>query len=149
MRPQRCRLAFRYTLQIVKRNVPVLLLVVLVATLGFAEETSFRRVWVPNLKGKQIRAVLTFSDKDKSIEVRPAKGVAVTIPYGQIDKCDYEYTSALMGQKNHWLEIDYHDQGAHKVLLVLMDQKEYLRILDALKAHTGIDAEILGNAKKR
>jgi hypothetical protein len=30
-----------------------------------------------------------------------------------------------------------------------MDSKEYLHILDALKAHTGIDAEIVGNAKKR
>jgi hypothetical protein len=30
-----------------------------------------------------------------------------------------------------------------------MDKHNYLRILDALKAHTGIDAEILGNADKR
>ena len=30
-----------------------------------------------------------------------------------------------------------------------MDSHNYLRILDALKAHTGIDAEVLGNAKKR
>ena len=139
----------RYTFKIVKRIASILLITFILATLGIAEETSFRRVWVPNLKGKQIRAVLTFSDKDKSIEVHPAKGTAVSVPYSQIDKCVYEYTSALMGQKNHWLEIDYRDQEAHRVLLVLMDQKEYLRILDAVKTHTGIDAEILGNAKKR
>lgn len=132
-----------------KRIVSAFLLIVLTTTLGFADETSFRRIKVPNQKGKQIKAVLTFSDHDKSIEVRPAKGVAVTIPYSQIDKCNYEYTEALMGAKNHWLEIDYRDQDAHKVLVLLMEQKEYLRILDALKAHTGIEAAVLGNAHKR
>jgi len=121
----------------------------LVATLGFADETSFRRVHMPNPKGKQIKAVLTFSDHDKAVEVHPAKGAAVNVPYSQIDKCKYEYTDALMGAKNHWLEIDYHDQDAPKVLVLLMEEKEYLRILDALKAHTGIDAEVLGNARKR
>jgi hypothetical protein len=121
----------------------------MVAALGFAEETSFRRVKVPNLNGKQIKAVLTFSDNDKAVEVRPAKGAAVTIPYSQIDKCNYEYTNALMGEKSLWLEIDYHEQDAHKVLVLLMDKHNYIRILDALKSHTGIDAEIVGNAKKR
>jgi hypothetical protein len=129
--------------------VMVALTIVALSALGFAEETSFRRVHVPNLKGKQIKAVLTFSNRDKAIEVHPAKGAAVTIPYGQIDKCDYEYTNALMGDKSHWLKIEYHDQDAHKEFVLLMDKHEYLRILDALKAHTGIEAEVLGNAKKR
>ena len=105
---------------------------------------------MPNLKGKQIKAVLTFSDQDKAIEVHPAKGAAVTIPYGQIDKCDYEYTNAASwASKNHWLEIDYHDQDAPKVFVLLMDKHDYLRILDALKAHTGIEAEVLGKPSKR
>jgi hypothetical protein len=133
----------------VKRIVSAVLVIIMDAALGFAGETSFRRVRVHDLKGKQIKAVLTFSDQDKAIEVRPAKGAAVTIPYGQIDKCDYEYTNAVMGDKNHWLKIDYHDQDAPKVFVLLMDRHEYLRILDALKAHTGIEAEVLGNAKKR
>jgi len=124
-------------------------LIFLAAALGFADETSFRRVWVPNLKGQQIKAVLTFSDQDQAIEIHPAKGAAVSVPYTQIDKCKYEYTEALMGDKNYWLEIDYHDQDAHKVLLVLMDKRDYLHILDAVKAHTGSDAEIVGNAQKR
>jgi len=145
----RPRLSLRYTFDTVKRAFLSVLMIVVTAGLGIAEETSFRKVKVPDLNGKQIKAVLTFSDKDKAIEVRPAKGAAVTIPYNQIDKCDYEYTNALMGEKNHWLEIAYHDQDAHKVLLLLMEQKEYLRILDALKAHTGIEAESLVNAKKR
>ncbi len=29
-----------------------------------------------------------------------------------------------------------------------MDKHDYLQILDALKTHTGIDAEVLGNANK-
>jgi len=143
------RPSFRYTFKIVKRIVSAVLVIIMVAAHGIAEETSFRRVRMPDLKGKQIKAVLTFSDQDKAIEVHPAKGAAVTIPYGQIDKCEYEYTNAVMGDKNHWLKIDYHDQDAPKVFVLLMDKHEYLSILDALKAHTGIEAEVLGNAKKR
>ena len=143
------RPSFRYTFKIVKRIVSAVLVIIMVAAHGIAEEASFRRVRMPDLKGKQIKAVLTFSDQDKAIEVHPAKGAAVTIPYGQIDKCEYEYTNAVMGDKNHWLKIDYHDQDAPKVFVLLMDKHEYLRILDALKAHTWIEAEILGNAKKR
>ncbi len=132
-----------------KRVCSILAVLFLLTALGLTEETAFHHVWVPNPKGKQVKAVLTFSDQDKAIEVRPSKGPAVTIPYGQIEKCDYEYTTALMGAKNLWLQISYHDQDAHKVLLLLMDKHNYIRILDALKAHTGIDAEILGNANKR
>jgi hypothetical protein len=50
---------------------------------------------------------------------------------------------------SHWLAIDYHDQDLPKVFVLRMDKHNYLRILDALKAHTGKDAEILGNADKR
>ena len=132
-----------------KRIVSILLLIPLAAALGFADETSFSHVRVPTLKGKQVKAVLTFSDKDKAVEVRPAKGDPVTIPYGQIDKCAYEYSIGLMDEKAYWLEIHYHDQDKPKVFVLLMDSHNYLRILESLKAHTGIDAEILGNAKKR
>ena len=136
------------------KNIALSLLVMLaVAHFGFADEASFHHVSVPNLKGKQIKAALTFSDRDKAIEIRPAKGDSISISYGQIDKCSYEYTSELTigftQAKNHWLEIDYHDQDAHKVIMLQMDKHEYIRILDALKIHTGIDAEVLGNAKKR
>lgn len=131
------------------KRIPLLLLILAVASLGLAEETSFRSIKVANQKGKQIKAVLTFSDNDKAVEVRPAKADPVIVPYSQIDKCTYEYTNALMGDKNLWLEIDYHDGDARKVLILLMDKHNYLRILDALKTHTGIDAEILGNARKR
>jgi hypothetical protein len=133
----------------VKTVVSALLVILVVATPVLADETTFHHVWVPTAKGKQIKAVLTFSDQAKSVEVHPAKSAAISIPYGQIDKCDYEYTDALMGERNYWLKIDYHEQDAHKVLLLLMDKRNYIQILDALKAHTGIDAEILGNAKKR
>lgn len=122
---------------------------VVVAALGLAEETSFRRVHVSNVKGKEIKAVLTFNDQDKAIEVRPAKGAAVTIPYGKIDKCDYEFTLGVMGDKTHWLKIEYHDQDLPKEYVLRMEGHEYLHILDALKAHTGIEAAVVGNANKR
>lgn len=139
------------------------------ASLCFAEDISFRHIKVPNVKGQQIPAILTFSDQDKAMEVRPVKGDAVNIPYNVIDKASYEFTkkhrinegtvamaptgvgAVLMftKSKSHWLEIDYHEQDAAKAFVLRMDKHDYLRILDALKAHAGIDAEVLGNANKR
>jgi hypothetical protein len=51
--------------------------------------------------------------------------------------------------KSHWLQIDYHEGAARKSYVVRMDKHEYIRILDAVKARTGKDAQVLGNADKR
>jgi len=137
----------------VKRIVLACLLIGAFTAFGFADDASFRHVKVPTPKGQHIKAVLTFSDRDKAVEVRPAKGVAVNIPYATINKASYQYTTeltiGLAEAKNHWLELDYHEQDAPKTFFLMMDKHNYLRILDALKKHTGIDAEILGNADKR
>ena len=150
------------------RIASTLLLILIAAGLGLAEDASFHDVRVPDAKGRQLKAVLTFSDADKAVEVRPAKGDAVSIPYAEIDKCSYEYTKQhrvssgsvvtapvgvgavvmLTKSRSHWLEIDYHEQEVSKVYVLRMDKKDYIRILDAIKAHTGKDTEILGNAKK-
>src|SRR5882724_8486393 len=102
------------------------MLIVLTANLGLAEETSFRTVKVPDLRGKLSKATLTFSDHNKVIEIRPAKGDVVTIPYGEIDKCSYQYTqemtAAFTESKTHWLQSDYHEQEAHKVEVLLLDK---------------------------
>ncbi len=138
-------------------------------SLGFAEETSFSRVAAPDSKGRQTKAVLTFSDDHKAVEVQPVKGPSVSIPYDEIYKFSYEYTkkhrvneesifSAAVGvgaivmltkSKSHWLEIDYREGDVPKSFVLRMDKHEYLRILDAVKAHTGKDPEVLGNANKR
>ena len=153
------------------RIVPVLLVLVLVLAVPFssAEETYFRGVKVPDSKGRQTKAVLTFSDNHRAVEVQPARGASVSIPYASIDKCSYEYTRRhrvsetsiaaapvgvgaivmLTKARSHWLEIDYHQGEILKAFVLHMDKHEYLRILDAVKAHTGKDAEILGNADKR
>src|SRR5437879_2767553 len=85
----------RYTFKPVKKIILVLVLsflVVSLVSLGFADETSFSRVKVPDSKGRQTKAVLIFSYDHKAIEVRPAKGNTVSISYAAIDKCSYEYT---------------------------------------------------------
>lgn len=131
----------------------LMLLLVMTAASGLSADTSFRTVRMPNAKGKQIKAVLTFHDNDKTVEVRPAKGASVTVPYAEIEKCSYAYTAertiAMTPAKTHWLEMDYHDQDAHRALILRMGKKDYLRILDAVKVHTGIEVELLGNADKR
>ncbi len=114
---------------------------------GYASDVSFNRIKVPNANGKRIKAVLTFSDTDKAVEVRPVKGNPITIPYSEISKFSYEFT--MQTSKTHWLEIHYTHDQIPKTLLLRMDRHNYLRILDAVKAHTGKDAEVLGNAVKR
>jgi hypothetical protein len=153
----------------VKQIASLLLVISLFVTLGLAEETSFSRVAAPDSKGRLTKAVLTLSDDHKAVEVQPAKGTTVSIPYAEIYKFSYEYTkkhrvneesifTAAIGvgaivmltkSKSHWLEIDYREGDIPKSFVLRMDKHEYIRILDAVKAHTGKDAEILGNADKR
>ncbi|HTS09183.1 MAG TPA: hypothetical protein VMP68_26695 [Candidatus Eisenbacteria bacterium] len=145
------------------------LIAALFCTLGAAEETSFRHIKVPDAKGKQIDAVLTFSDHRQAINVQPAKGDNVSIPYSVVDKFSYEFSkhhrineatiitapigvgavAMLTKSRSHWLEIDYQNENVMKAYVIRMDKKNYIHILDAIKAHTGKDTEILGNANKR
>ena len=152
-----------------RKILSAVLFLVISTGLGFADAATWH-VKVPDLKGRQLKATLTFNDTGKVVEVRPAKGDAVAIPYAQIDKFSYEFTNRhraapgtmvmiasagtgaivmLTRSRSHWLEIDYHDQELPKAFVVRMDKRQYLNILDALKAHTGNEAEILGNARKR
>ena len=146
-------------------------LILAIANLTFAEETSFSNVKVPHESGKQTKAVLTFSDTQKAILVRPVKGDPLTVPYGEIDKCSYQFSRKhriktgfvvmaigaipigfvimLTRSKLHWLELDYHEQDTRKNLVLRMDKRNYPQILDAFKAHTGIEPEVLGNVDKR
>jgi len=160
---------FRYTFKNVKRISAILLVILGLLTLDLAEETSFSRVAAPDSKGRLSKALLTFSDDHKAIEVHPVRGPAVSIPYDEIYKCSYQYTKKhrvneesiftapvgvgaivmLTKSKSHWLEIDYREGDVPKSFFLRMDKHEYLRILDAVKAHTGKDAEVLGNADKR
>lgn len=137
--------------------------------LGAADE-SFSRVKVADPRGKPVSAVLTFSDVNNAVEIRSAKGKELTIPYSRISKFSYEYTKRhrvsegtlvtapvgigafmmLTKGRNHWLQIDYDDpQNVRKAYVLRMDKHDYLRILEAVKAHTGKDADVLGNANKR
>lgn len=152
-----------------KRNTTLLLAVLLAATFGFADDTAFNRILVPDSKGRLVKAVLTFSDDHKAVEVQPVKGSAVSIPFEEIYKFAYEYTKRhrvnegsvfmvpvgvgavmmLTKSRSHWLEIDYREGEVPRSFVLRMDKHDYIHILDAVKAHTGKDAEVLGNANKR
>jgi len=156
--------------QDVKRVIPVLFVILSVISHLIAVDQWFSRVKVPDSKGKQVNAVLTFSDQNKAVEIRPAKGAGLTIPYSRIYKFSYEYTKRhrvgegtlataplgigalimLTKGRSHWLQIDYDDpQNVRKFYVLRMDKHDYLRILEAVKVHTGKDADVLGNANKR
>lgn len=161
--------SFRYTSKTVKRIFPLLLLTFAFSVHGLADETSFDRIHVPDTKGRPVKAVLTFSDERKAVEIQPAKGPSLEIPFQNIDKFVYEYTqrhrvnegtiitapigvgaAAMMTkERNHWLEIDYRKENVPMTYVIHMDKHNYLRVLDAVKKHTGMDAEVVGNADKR
>src|ERR1700730_3384853 len=98
-----------------------------------ADETALRDVKLASAKGSLTNATLTFSDETKAMVVRVADGQLLSIPYNEIDKLSYEYTKkhrisqavalgmispgtgiivAFTKSKNHWLDIDFHDQNA-------------------------------------
>ena len=136
---------------------------------SLAEETTFRGVKLSDAKGKQTDAILIFSDNNKNVAVRVADRDFVTIPYDQIDKFSYEYTKKhrvtqgalvmigslgigaivmLTKSKSHWLYINFHEQTNAKSLVLRMDKNEYAKIFEAIKAHTGKEVELLGDAAK-
>ena len=151
-----------------RKNVFAFVVFLIAANLACAADDSFSRVKVPDAKGSQANAVLTFSDEHKALEVRSAKRDAVSIPYAAIDSASYEINrkhrvsaasiiTAPIGvglvvmmtkSTSHWLEIHYRED-IPKVLVLRMDKHEYLRILDAFKAHTGTDVAVLGNVYQR
>jgi hypothetical protein len=154
----------------VKQILPVVIVILSLGCCSAAADESFSRIKVPDSKGKPIDATLIFSDQATAVQIRPVNGNNLAIPYTRIYKFSYEYTKRhrisertlatapfgigafvmLTKSKNHWLEIDYdNDQDIRKAYVLRMDKHDYLRILEAVKAHTGKDAEILGNANKR
>jgi hypothetical protein len=139
------------------------------ASFSFAEETAFK-VKLADPSGKQAEAQLVFSDDNKNMAIRSAARDSVTVPYDQLDKFSYEYTKkhritqgavvmvASLGagaivmmtkSKSHWLYIDYHEQSVPKSVVLRMDKGDYKKIFDAVKAHTGKEVELLGDAKDK
>ena len=161
--------SLRYTFKTVRRILSLSLAALFVIPFALAADTSFNRIHISDRKGNQVKAVLTFSDQHKAVEIHSDKGSGINIPYRQIDKFAYEYTKRhrvtedtiaaapagigaivmLTKSRSHWLEIDYNDQDVRKTYVLRMDKHNYLRILEAVKTHTGKDAEVLGNADKR
>jgi hypothetical protein len=159
----------RYTFRTVRKAPSLLLLLLVISLSAFAEETSFDRIRVPDSKGHSVKAVLTLSDQRQAVEIKPARGNTISIPYSAVDKFVYEYTrkhrvnedtiataaigvgavAMLTRSRNHWLEIDYHQDERPRIYVLRMDKRNYLQILDAVKKHTGKEPEILGNANKR
>jgi hypothetical protein len=153
----------------VKRTLSVLLMILVVFSLSFAEEVAFRDVKVADAKGKQADASLLFSDTSKTVMVRVADRDFVTISDDQLDKVSYEYTKKhrvtqgaivmvaslgagaivmLTKSKSHWLYIDYHEQSAPKTVVLRMDKNNYKKIIAAVNTHTGKEVQFLGDVGK-
>lgn len=147
-----------------------LLLVIVLASLVSAEETTFRDVQFPTAKGSLTNASLAFNDQQKQVELRVSDGRSITLPYAQIEKVTYEYTKkhrieqgvgigllspgtgiivALTRSKNHWLEFDFRDQNTPKVLFVKLDKKDYKQVCGAAKNHIGKEVEMAGRTSTK
>ena len=152
-----------------KRALSVVLAFLAMVNLSLAEETAFRDVKLADAKGKQADASLLFSDSKKTVTVKVSDRDLATIPYDQIDKFSYEYTKKhritqgaivmvaslgagaivmLTKSKSHWLYIDYREQNVPKSVVLRMDKHDYQKIFDAVKAHTGKEVEMIGDASK-
>ena len=135
--------------------------------LGFADadETTFRDVQFASAKGELANASVTFSDDTKAIVIHVSDGPLVNIPYDHVDSLSYEYTKkhrlkpalavgifspgtgmiiALTKAKNHWLDIDFHDQDAAKAVVLRLSKRDYQKVCDAAKIHTGKDVSLAG-----
>ncbi len=138
-------------------------------TLGYADVTSFNTCKLADAKGKQADATLLFSDDAKNIQIRVSDRDLVAIPYENLDKFSYEYTKKhritqgaivmvasigagaivmLTKSKSHWLYIDYEDQNIPKTLVLRLDKKDYKKVIEAVKTHTGKDVLMLGETSK-
>jgi len=150
-----------------RRILCALLLTLAVSNLSLADESAFD-VKLADQKGTQTNAKLIFSDNNKNVVVRVADHDVTTIPYDQVDKFSYEYTKKhritqgaivmvasigvgavvmLTKSKSHWLYIDFHQQSAPATVVLRLDKKDYMTILDSVKTHTGKDVEMLGEVK--
>ncbi|PYV59627.1 MAG: hypothetical protein DMG98_05175 [Acidobacteria bacterium] len=140
--------------------------VILLSLAAAAEKSVFRDVQFPSSKGQLTNATLRFSDDDKLVEVRVSDGRVFNVPYARIGNISYEYTNkhrvkqaVLLGMvtpwsvgavvaftksKNHWLEIDFHDQNAPSALVLKLDKRNYKKVCDAAKAPTGKDVVVVG-----
>ena len=148
------------------RRLTSLVSIFLLSVAVSAEEAVFRDVQFPSSQGQLTNATLRFSDDDKLVEVRVSDGRVFNVPYARIGNISYEYTNkhrvkqaVLLGMvtpwsvgavvaftksKNHWLEIDFHDQNAPSALVLKLDKRDYKKICDAAKAHTGKDVVVVG-----
>lgn len=149
-----------------KKLICALVAVLAMGNVGFADEAAFN-VKLADAKGKQADARLAFSDDSKNLSVHVADRDLVTVPYDQLDKFSYEYTKKhritqgavvmiaslgagaivmLTKSRSHWLYIDYHEQNIPKSVVLRMDKGDYKKIFEAVKAHTGKEVEMLGDA---
>ena len=152
-----------------KRIIFALVTALAMGNLSFAGNDAFN-VKLADAKGKQAEAKLLFNDDSKNLAVHVADRDLVTVPYDQLDKFSYEYTKKhritqgavvmvaslgagaivmLTKSKSHWLYIDYHEQNIPKTVVVRMDKGDYKKIFEAVKAHTGKEVEMLGDAKDK
>jgi hypothetical protein len=148
------------------RSCGWILSVMLLSVAAAAEDAVFRDVQFPVSKEKLANASLRFSDEDKQIELRVSDGRVFKVEYAQIKNISYEYTSrhrikeaivlgivspwsagAIIGitkSRSHWLEIDFQDQDAARALVLKLDKRDYQKICEAAKTHTGKDITLVG-----
>ena len=153
-----------------KKLIACISLLLLTAnSLGYADVVSFNKCKLADVKGKQADATLIFSDNAKNVQIRVSDRDLVTIPYENLDKFSYEFTKKhritqgaivmvaslgagaivmLTKSKSHWLYIDYREQNTSKSIVLRLDKSDYMKILEAVKAHTGKEVLMLGDSGK-
>ncbi|MDE3202016.1 MAG: hypothetical protein KGN79_13965 [Acidobacteriota bacterium] len=147
----------------------IAMLLVVFGTVASAEETTFSTCKLADAKGKQVDARFTLSDEGKKVIIQVSDRDVAVISYDNIDKFSYEYTKKhrvtqgaivmvaslgagaivmLTKSKSHWLYIDYREDNAAKSIVLRLDKKDYQKVFESIKAHTGKDVIYLNAADK-
>ena len=147
------------------KQISLLLLLFWFTTLVAGQEISFKDIQFPAADGSLTKAKLTFDDVGKQVMVRVSDGRVFNVAYRQIDKIGYEYskkhrikngaevavlspgTGAILAftkSRNHWLEIDFHDQNSSKVLILKLSKHDYQQVCEAAKSHSGQEVKQIG-----
>jgi hypothetical protein len=144
------------------------LIMLMLSTINVARAETFHKTKVVDAKGKEASVEVDFDKEKQSLTVsgpnkKKPESVSM-VPYGAIEKLSYERSARhrvkegavvmiaslgagavvmLTKSKNHWLYVDYKQDGTSKNLTLKLDKGEYEKVLKTAAEQTGKQVEKL------
>jgi len=146
------------------KGTRLLAIALLAPLLAQADVVTYNKSKTLDKKGKEVDAVVAFDGDKKELRVAHGEEVLFNIPFDTIQKMSYEKATrhrlkegaivmiASLGvgavvmatkSKNHWLYVDYKQDGQDKDVSLKMHKSEYEAMMATAKSLTGKQIEIL------